>query len=550
MSDVRPDPDALLARVNAEERRAARGKLKIFFGANAGVGKTFAMLEAAQRRKAAGEEVVVGYVEPHGRVETERLLEGLERVPPLRIQYRGTLRHEFDLDAALARKPVLILVDELAHSNLMGGTPAPRHEKRWQDIEELRDTGIDVWTTVNVQHLESLNDIVAGITGSRQQETVPDNVFDSADEVELIDLPPDELLQRLHEGKVYLPDRVGQAVTNFFRKGNLIALRELALRTTANRVDAAMQSYRDEKGILRAWAARERLLVCIGPNEAAERVVRAGKRLADALDAEWIVVFVETPELLRLSEAERNRRIDVLRLAESLGAETVTLGGASVAEEVLQYARTRNVTRIVVGRTTRSRWRARLSPTPIARMLEQQRDVDVFVVGSDEYSLARRSPLVARTETMLGERKSEKRRWLCVRCRHHGCRNRDRLGDGAALRACEPDHGLPARGDDHRRSLRARSRGSSLRRRRGGVRFLLCPAAIHVRRVRRPVSVYLRDHADRVAGHRIPDRERTAAGARGRIPGTADIAPLRDEPRARQHTRCREDGAQRRAPHR
>jgi two-component system sensor histidine kinase KdpD len=412
VTDTRPDPDVLLARVKADERRATRGALKIFFGASAGVGKTYAMLEAAQRRKADGGDVVVGYVEPHGRAETEGLLAGLETLPPLRVQYHGTLRHEFDLDAALARKPALMIVDELAHSNLTGGIPAPRHDKRWQDIEELRDAGIDVWTTVNVQHLESLNDVVAGITGSRQQETVPDRVFDEADEVELIDLPPDDLLQRLHDGKVYLPERVAQALDNFFRKGNLIALREIALRRTADRVDAAMRDYRDEKGISRAWAARERLLVCIGPNAAAERVVRAGKRLADALDAEWIVVFVETPALLRLPDVERNRRIDVLRLAESLGATTVTLGGASVADELLQYARTRNVTRVVVGRTSRSSWRRWFQPSPIARLLRRQTDLDVIVVGSDAMTLARRSPLIARTQAMLADAENDsKKRW-------------------------------------------------------------------------------------------------------------------------------------------
>jgi two-component system sensor histidine kinase KdpD len=412
VTDTRPDPDALLARVKADERRAKRGALKIFFGASAGVGKTFAMLEAARRRYADGVDVVVGYVEPHGRVETESLLDGLPRLPPLRVQYRGTLRHEFDLDAALARKPAVMIVDELAHSNLEGGTPPPRHEKRWQDIEELRDAGIDVWTTVNVQHLESLNDVVAGITGTRQQETVPDSVFDEADEVELIDLPPDDLLARLNEGKVYLPERAAQALNNFFRKGNLIALREIALRRTADRVDAAMRDYRDEKGISRAWAARERLLVCIGPNAAAEQVVRAGKRLADALDAEWIVVFVETPALLRLPEDERNRRIDVLRLAESLGADTVTLGGASVADEIVEYARTRNATRVVVGRTSRRGWRKLFVPSPIASLLRRQTDTDVIVVGSDSLSLARRSPLVARTQAMLaGEDSGDKQRW-------------------------------------------------------------------------------------------------------------------------------------------
>ena len=323
MQDRRLDPDALLAHVQAEERAARRGKLKIFFGATAGVGKTYAMLEAAQRRKAEGIDVVVGYVEPHGRAETERLLEGLESIPYLLLQDGQALVREFDLDRALARKPQLLLVDELAHTNAVGA----RHAKRWQDIEELRDAGIDVSTTVNVQHLESLNDVVAGITAVRMQETVPDTVFESADEVELIDLPPDDLLQRLREGKVYVPERVRVAVENFFRKGNLIALRELALRKTAESVDSAMDRYRAAEGIGAPWAAGERVLVGVGPRSDGETLVRAGKRLAAALHAPWVVVYVETPDLIRLPEAERNRRIAWLRLAESMGAETVTLGG-------------------------------------------------------------------------------------------------------------------------------------------------------------------------------------------------------------------------------
>ena len=245
MQDRRADPDALLAEVQAQERSERRGKLRVFFGATAGVGKTYAMLEAAQRKKAEGVDVVVGYVEPHGRAETERLLEGLETIPWQMMSDGASYMREFDLDAALARRPALILVDELAHTNVVGS----RHAKRWQDIEELRNAGIDVWTTVNVQHLESLNDVVAGITSVRMQETVPDSVFESADEVELVDLPPDELLQRLREGKVYVPERVRVALDNFFRKGNLIALRELALRKTAERVDAAMDRYRAAEGI-------------------------------------------------------------------------------------------------------------------------------------------------------------------------------------------------------------------------------------------------------------------------------------------------------------
>ncbi len=384
MNDERPDPDQLLAQVQAAQLRAQRGRLTVFFGANAGVGKTYAMLEAAQRHAAAGVDVVAGYVELHGRAETERLLAGLEQLPLLQIRFAQVTRREFDLDAALARKPRLLLVDELAHTNLSGGDPPPRHQKRWQDIEELLDAGIDVYTTVNVQHLESLSDVVAQITGARQLETVPDRIFDHADEVKLIDLPPDDLLQRLREGRVYMAEQAERALGNFFRKGNLIALRELALRKTADRVDQAMREYRQEKSVLGAWAARERLLVAVGPDAQAERLVRAGKRLADGLDAEWLVVYVETPDLIRLPQAERNRRIAILRLAASLGAEAITLGGSSAAAELLEYARTRNVTRLLVGTANRPRWRRLLRPSVTDRLLGARRDIDVIVIGQDD----------------------------------------------------------------------------------------------------------------------------------------------------------------------
>jgi len=413
MAETRPDPDALLARVQRDEAKASRGKLKIFFGATAGVGKTFAMLEEARRQKAKGVDVVAGYVEPHGRAETESLLEGIERLPFLQVSYRGATLRDFDLDAALRRKPKLILVDELAHTNPVEGTPAPRHAKRWQDVEELLDAGIDVFTTVNVQHIESLNDIVAGITGVRMQETVPDVVFETADEVELVDTPPDELIERLQAGKVYVPEQARHALESFFRKGNLIALRELALRTTADRVDAAMREYREGHAIRETWAAGERLMVAIGPYEQAERLIRAGKRMASALHAEWIAVYVETPELLRLAEAERDRRIALLRLAESLGAETVTLGGSSVGEELANYARARNVTRILIGRPRRALWRRLFRPSTYGELLEKTEGIDVLVVGGGDEAAALRSPFLARSRAFLQAVPlgSEKARW-------------------------------------------------------------------------------------------------------------------------------------------
>src|SRR5450631_1853272 len=313
---ARGNPDELLTALKAREASARRGRLRVFFGASAGVGKTYTLLESARAARSAGVDVVVGYVEPHGRIETEQLLQGLEQLPFLEIQYRGIIRREFDLDAALDRRPSVLLVDELAHSNIAEGEPKPRHAKRWQDIEELLAAGISVWTTLNVQHLESLNDVVAGITGIRQQETLPDRIFDEASEVELIDLPPDDLLARLKAGKVYVSDQVGTATERFFRTPNLLALRELALRRTADRVDAAAQEYQGKEHVSRPWLARDRFLIAVAPDDQAEQLVRFGKRFADALDAEWLVVSVETPQLLKLSERERNRRIDVLRLAE------------------------------------------------------------------------------------------------------------------------------------------------------------------------------------------------------------------------------------------
>ncbi|HMN29151.1 MAG TPA: histidine kinase, partial [Caldilineaceae bacterium] len=331
--ESRPDPDELLARVQAEEAQQQRGKLKLFFGASAGVGKTYTMLDAAHERLAEGVDVVVGYVETHGRAETEALLQGLELLPPKQVDYHGARLREFDLDAALTRRPTLILVDELAHTN----APGSRHAKRWQDVEELLAAGIDVYTTVNVQHLESLNDVVAQITGVLVRETIPDTILDQADEIELIDLSPDDLLVRLQEGKVYVPRRAEQAVRNFFRKGNLMALRELALRCTADRVDSQMQAYKRDHAIAQTWPAAERILVCVSPSPLSTRLVRAARRMATRLDAEWIALYVETPHELRLPEALRDQVTRTLRLAEQLGAQAVTLSGQNAGEEILQY---------------------------------------------------------------------------------------------------------------------------------------------------------------------------------------------------------------------
>lgn len=377
--DNRPDPDALLARLEAESARTRRGKLKIFFGACPGVGKTYAMLRAAHALREQGVDVVVGVAETHGRAETERLLDGLERLPPRIVPHQGRALHEFDLDAALARGPALILVDELAHSNAAGS----RHPKRWQDVEELLAAGLDVWTTLNVQHLESLNDIVGGITGIQVRETLPDRVFDQADEVALVDLTPDELLQRMQEGKVYLPLQAERAIRHFFRKGNLIALRELALRRTADRVDAQMRQYRSDQAINEVWEARERLLVCLGPGAGGDRLVRAAARLAGKLHADWIAAYVETPKLQRLSEANRDKILKNLALARDLGAETATLAGQEEARTLLAYAIGRNVSKLVVGKSLRTGL-PRMMRTPLSERLSAlAEDVDVYVVAHE-----------------------------------------------------------------------------------------------------------------------------------------------------------------------
>jgi two-component system sensor histidine kinase KdpD len=379
MTHKRPDPDVLPARIQEHQALEARGKLKIFFGAAAGVGKTYAMLEAAREKRADGLDVVVGYVEPHGRAETEALLDGLEVLPPRLLEYRGATLREFDLDGALARRPQLLLVDELAHTNATGS----RHAKRWQDVLELLDAGIDVFTAVNVQHVESLNDVVAKITGVVVRETIPDSVVDRADEVELIDLPPDDLLERFREGKVYVPDQAEEAPRNFFRKGNLIALRELALRRTAERVDAQMRSYMRDHAIGAVWPTSERLLVAVSASPSSVRLVRAAKRTADRLGAEWWVVYVETPAQLRLPPEAKDGVAETLRLAESLGAKTVTLTGARMSEEILAFARQRNVTRIVVGKPQRSLWKRIVLGSIVDALVQGSGDIDIAVISGD-----------------------------------------------------------------------------------------------------------------------------------------------------------------------
>src|SRR5574344_1824475 len=371
----RPDPDALLAKTRQ------RGKLKVFFGASAGVGKTYAMLQEAQRLRAQGLDVLVGLVETHGRSETAALLTGLEVQLLSHHFYRGHRLAEFDLDGVLARHPAVVLVDELAHSNV----PGSRHPKRWQDVEELLEAGMDGFTTVNVQHLESLNDIVGGITGIRVRETVPDRVFDGADEVVLVDLTPDDLRQRLKEGKVYLAGQAERAIEHFFRKGNLMALRELALRRTAERVDGQMREYRSDADIDRIWHTQDALLLCLGPQDGSDKVVRTAARLAARLGSPWHAVYVETPRLHRLPEAQRRGILQTLKLAGELGAETATLAAPDEVQAVLAYAREHNLGKIVIGRRQReSFWRR--GGRFAERLGRQGADLDLIVVAVENAS--------------------------------------------------------------------------------------------------------------------------------------------------------------------
>jgi len=410
----RPDPDQLLDKLQRDEEKQRRGQLKIFFGASAGVGKTYAMLQAARQRLQDGVDVVVGIVETHGRGETAALLDGLDVLPLARIDYRGRTLAEFDLDGALARAPQLILVDELAHSNVQGA----RHLKRWQDVYELLDAGIDVYTTVNVQHLESLNDVVGAITGIRVWETVPDRVFDAADEVTLVDLPAEELLARMRDGKVYLAQQAERAVRNFFRKGNLIALRELALRRTADRVDAQMREYRADRSIQRIWQARERLLVCVGPGPEAPTLVRAAARLAASLKADWIAVYVETPRLQRLPDARRQRTLDALKLAVELGAETATLAGDDAVAALIGYAKVRNVSKLVAGGSPKVGLARRFARPFGEKLAERAGDVDLMLIRASASDEVRAAPLDARARdwrdafAQFGMRRSPPRHYL------------------------------------------------------------------------------------------------------------------------------------------
>lgn len=374
----RPDPELLLKRVQEQERHEQRGKLKIYLGAAPGVGKTYTMLQDALAKRAQGLDVVIGVVETHGRQEIQNLIKDFETIPRQTIDYHGQKLSEFDLDATLKRTPGLILIDEMAHTNV----PGLRHAKRWQDIKEILDRGIDVYTTLNVQHIESLNDIVSRIIHTRVKETIPDSMLEMADTVELVDLPPEDLLKRLQEGKVYFPKQAELAAENFFRKGNLIALRELALRTTAERVGSQVLLYRQGQGIKHVWPVKEKLLVCVGSSEQSTRLIRAARRLATKLQAEWIAVHVDTPRL-RLTEEERNNAIQNLRLAEQLGAETRVISGFDLVKEILDFAHEQNVTQIVLGKQARGRWHEFLRDSLADQLVRRSGEIDIYIITGD-----------------------------------------------------------------------------------------------------------------------------------------------------------------------
>jgi two-component system sensor histidine kinase KdpD len=392
MPESRPDPAEVLARVQREEARAGaadglpgsgQGRLKIFFGMAPGVGKTFAMLAAAQRMAAQGVDVVAGVVETHGRAETEQMLLGLDILPRRQVAYSGTILTEFDVEAAILRRPDVLLIDELAHTN----APGSAREKRWQDVQACLKAGVNVYTTLNVQHLESINDIVTQITGVPVRETVPDSIFDEADEIELVDLPTEVLHERLKAGKVYLGENAARAVDpedGFFRKGNLTALRELALRRTAAWVDSEMRRYKQDRGIRAVWPAGERIVVAISPSPMAGKLIRAAKRMAAGLHADLLAVYVETPRTNNLSNADRDRLAQHMRLAESLGATTTTLIGDNAARKLIAFASSRNVGKIVVGKTERPRWKEAIFGSFIDNLIRESGDIDIYVVrGTD-----------------------------------------------------------------------------------------------------------------------------------------------------------------------
>src|ERR1700744_685561 len=378
----RPEPEALLS----ELKKSRRGRLKIFLGAAPGVGKTYAMLEATQRRRKEGADLIVGILETHGRAETELLMDGLDVLPRKQIVYRDRIFYEMDIDGILKRRPRLVIVDELAHTNV----PGSRHVKRYQDVQEILDVGIDVYTTLNIQHLESLNDVIARIARIRVRETVPDSVMDQADEIELIDLPPEDLIERLRQGKVYVKDQASRAISHFFSRGNLTALRELTMRAAAERVDAEMLTYMKAHAISGPWPTRERIMVCVSELPVGAKLVRVAQRSADKLRSSWIAVHVQTANEESLKEDAKDRLQDTLALAERLGAEVVVLPGAlDPSIELLNYARSRNVSRILIGQPRKRRFGRWFTRSVTQKLIEQAKSFEVLVIGAEDEKTAR-----------------------------------------------------------------------------------------------------------------------------------------------------------------
>ena len=371
---ARPDPEALLKEVQREEEK--RGRLKIFLGYAPGVGKTYTMLNEARVLKKRGEDVVVGIVETHGRIETEELLKGLEVIPRRRVEYQGIVLEELDVDAIIKRRPAVVLVDELAHTN----APGSRHPKRYLDIEELLDSGIDVYTTVNVQHFESLNDVLEKITGIRMQETLPDTFLDRADEVQVIDIPLEELFERLKEGKVYIPKQAERAMQNFFQRGNLVALRELMLTHVARKMDTELLNYMRAKAISGPWPAGERLMVCIAPSPYAKQLLRKGYTIAKEAHAEWYAVHVSTPSLKEMSDSDKVYITEALNLAEELGGKIATLSGTDVASEILRFAREYNINHIVIGKPLHSMLLGFWKGSPASRLLHTPSEFELHLI--------------------------------------------------------------------------------------------------------------------------------------------------------------------------
>src|SRR5712675_344698 len=372
----RPSPEALLAAAKQE----GRGRLKIFLGAAPGVGKTYEMLLSAQAKRRDGVDVVVGVVEPHGRRETEALLQGLDAIPRQQIEYKGHLLAEMDLDAVLKRRPQLVLVDELAHTN----APGSRHPKRYLDVEEIIAAGIDVFATLNIQHVESLNDVVARITRIRVRETVPDSILDQADDIEVVDIAPADLIHRLQEGKVYVPQQAERAVRHYFQPGNLTALRELALRRTAQRVDDQLLSHMQAHAIAGPWAAGDRLLVCISEHGTTAGLIRYARRVTDRLHAPWTAIYVATARTQHLGDAERDRVSEHLRLAERLGASTITIPGHNIADEVVAYSEANNITQILIGKSDRARWFEILHGSVVHELVRKAGSISVHVISAND----------------------------------------------------------------------------------------------------------------------------------------------------------------------